>query len=74
MVVKHTTFLNNQWVKEESTKEIRKFFDVNEDGGEKKKPNYVEVKILTRGFHSGPVVKNLCSQCRGPGFDPWSGN
>ena len=22
----------------------------------------------------GPVVKIPCSQCRGPGFDPWSGN
>ena len=22
----------------------------------------------------GSVVKTLCSQCRGPGFDPWSGN
>ena len=22
----------------------------------------------------GPVAKTPCSQCRGPGFDPWSGN
>ena len=22
----------------------------------------------------GPVAKTLCSQCRGPGFDPWLGN
>ena len=22
----------------------------------------------------GPVAKTLHSQCRGPGFDPWSGN
>ena len=22
----------------------------------------------------GPVAKILCSHCRGPGFDPWSGN
>ena len=21
----------------------------------------------------GPVAKTLCSQCRGPGFDPWTG-
>ena len=25
-------------------------------------------------FPSGPVVKTLCSQCRGSKFDPWSGN
>ena len=25
-------------------------------------------------FPGGPVVRALCSQCRGPKFDPWSGN
>ena len=25
-------------------------------------------------FPGGPVVKTLCFQCRGHGFDPWSGN
>ena len=25
-------------------------------------------------FPGGPVVKTLCSQCRGPGLDPWLGN
>ena len=25
-------------------------------------------------FPDGPVVKMPRSQCRGPGFDPWSGN
>ena len=25
-------------------------------------------------FPGGPVAKTPCSQCRGPGFDPWSGN
>ena len=25
-------------------------------------------------FPGGPVAKLLCFQCRGPGFDPWSGN
>ena len=27
-----------------------------------------------RDFPGGPVGKTPCSQCRGPGFDPWSGN
>ena len=27
-----------------------------------------------REFPGGPVVRTLCFQCRGPGFDPWSGN
>ena len=25
-------------------------------------------------FPSGPVVRTRCFHCRGPGFDPWSGN
>ena len=25
-----------------------------------------------RDFPGGPEAKTLCSQCRGPGFDPWS--
>ena len=25
-------------------------------------------------FPGGPVAKTPCSQCRGPGFNPWSGN
>ena len=28
----------------------------------------------TRDVPGGPVVKTLRSQCRGPRFDPWSGN
>ena len=27
-----------------------------------------------RNLPGGPVAKPLHSQCRGPGFDPWSGN
>ena len=27
-----------------------------------------------RDIPGGPAAKALCSQCRGPGFDPWSGN
>ena len=27
-----------------------------------------------RDFLGGPVAKTPPSQCRGPGFDPWSGN
>ena len=26
-----------------------------------------------RDFHGGPGVKTPCFQCRGHGFDPWSG-
>ena len=28
----------------------------------------------SRDFPGGPVAKTPRSQCRGPGFDPWSGN
>ena len=31
-------------------------------------------KSLPRDFPGGPVGKTLCSQGRGPGFNPWSGN
>ena len=31
-------------------------------------------KMPPRGFPGGPVAKMLCSQCRGPEFDPWSSN
>ena len=27
-----------------------------------------------RDLPGGPVAKSPGSQCRGPGFDPWSGN
>ena len=27
-----------------------------------------------RDFPGGPVAKSLSSPCRGPGFNPWSGN
>ena len=26
------------------------------------------------GFPGGPVAETLCCQCRGSGFNPWSGN
>ena len=32
------------------------------------------LKIPPSGLPGGPVAKTPCSQCRGPGFDPWSGN
>ena len=28
----------------------------------------------SRDLPGGPVAKTPCSQCRGPGFNPWSGN
>ena len=31
-------------------------------------------KKTSGDFPGGPAVKTPCSQCRGPGFDPWSGN
>ena len=34
----------------------------------------MEKNIKKRDFPGGPVGKTPGSQCRGPGFDPWSGN
>ena len=31
-------------------------------------------RVMSRDFPGGPVAKTLHSQCRGPRFDPWSGN
>ena len=30
--------------------------------------------VASQNFPSSPVAKTPDSQCRGPGFDPWSGN
>jgi len=32
------------------------------------------LKINQRDFSGGPMAKTPCSQCRGPRFNPWSGN
>ena len=51
------------------------FFNQN-----KKKPGtkenilYDSIKEKFRDLPGGPVSRTLSSQCRGPGFDPWSGN
>ena len=34
----------------------------------------IKKKKKKRAFSGGLVAKILSSQCRGPGFDPWSGN
>ena len=33
-----------------------------------------ELKGATWDFPGGPMAKTLLSECRGPGFQPWSGN
>ena len=40
------------------------------------KTTLTEMKNSADGwdFPGGPVAKTLHSQCRGPGFNPWSGN
>ena len=44
-------------------------------GQEGKLPEGSDVYAKAKGdFPSAPVAKNLCSQCRGLRFDPWSGN
>ena len=32
------------------------------------------IREKQRDFSGGPVAETLSAQCRGPGFDPWSGN
>ena len=32
------------------------------------------LKWCSWDFPGGPVARTVCSQCRGPGFDPWLGN
>ena len=39
----------------------------------------ITISVITkenasRDFPGGPVAKTPCSQCRGSGFNPWSGN
>ena len=33
-----------------------------------------DAEINNRDCPGGLAAKTLCSQCRGPRFDPWSGN
>ena len=33
-----------------------------------------DLNVVRRDFPGGPVVKTPHSQCRGHGFDPWSGS
>ena len=33
-----------------------------------------DIKRCAREFPGSPVVRTPCFHCRGPGFDPWSGN
>ena len=49
------------------------FFVADEATG---KPSYVKKKkkVANQDFPGGTVAKTLCSQHRGPKFDPWSGN
>ena len=38
-------------------------------------PRFLMIKnYIYKDFPGGPVAKTLPSQCRGHGFDPWSGN
>ena len=41
---------------------------------QKQSPGTVRKKKTCSGLPWSPVAKTLSSQCRGAGFDPWSGN
>ena len=40
----------------------------------KSQTKILELKRTIRDFPGGAVDRTLHSQCRGPGFDPWSEN
>ena len=42
--------------------------------GSKNQSQFFLKKKNFRDFPGGPVAKPPSSQCREPGFDPWSGN
>ena len=46
------------------------------EGAQGRLPGGILPSRMLRGgdFPAGPVVKTLSSQCRGPRFNPWSGN
>ena len=45
-------------------------FQINSEGA----PTGIIEYVKRRDFPGGPVVKTPGSQCRRPGFNPWSGN
>lgn len=49
------------------------FSGESDPGGENFQSHEGCSKCQTRGFPSSPVAETLCSQDRGPGFDPWLG-
>ena len=79
-IKQHTT--NNQWVKEEITRDNRACLETNEN----KNTEYQNLqdaarnckretfKAINREFPGGPVAETLCSRYRGAGLDPWSGD
>ena len=42
--------------------------------GKKTTDERIKKMWYTEDFPGGPVIKTLSSQCRGSGFDPFSGN
>ena len=53
----------------ESEKELKSLLMKVKEESEK-----AGLKLNIRDFPGAPVAKTLHSQCKGSGFDPWSGN
>ena len=82
------TTINSKWLKDlkishDTIKLLEEnigktFSDINSSNiFSNQSPRAKEIKAKINkweDFPGGPVVKTLRSRCRGPGFDPWSGN
>ena len=58
----------------ESPSTSRKYPDIMGNALMRVTKTALSFKSVLLGLPDGPVAKTLCSQCRGPELDPWSGN
>ena len=65
---------NLDWKHEQTEMGFSLFRLLFENASTAKVYSFCNLKTFFRDFPDGPVAKTLCSQCRGPGFNPWSGN
>ena len=66
--INNLRYADDTTLMEESEEELKSLLMKVKEKSEKS-----GLKLNIQDFPRGPVAKTLCSQCRGPGFNPWTG-